>query len=86
MRLPTGIPDEGRTTAPQPPQPTCISTTPEKAASRFAASGSRTRPGWTPAKAELAAETADNNPTVPGDSERGPGEGPAHAAGLMHAA
>ena len=86
MRLPAGIPDEGWTTAPQTPQPTCFCKTPEKTASRHAVSGPGTRPGGTPAKAVPAAETAYNNSAVPGDSERGPGGEPAQAAGLMRAA
>jgi hypothetical protein len=45
MRLPAGTPSEGRTTAPQAPQPTSVSRAPDTAVSRSAASSSRPRPG-----------------------------------------
>jgi hypothetical protein len=86
MSLPTGTPGEGRATAPQAPQQTSSRRAPYKTVSRSAASSPGKRLGWTPAKAVPAADTAYNNPAVPGESERGPGGEPAHAAGLMRAA
>jgi hypothetical protein len=73
ISLPARTPSEGWATAAQEPQPASFSRTPDKAVSRSAATSPRTRPARTPAQAVSAAQTAYNNPAVPGDSERGPG-------------